>query len=154
MAPPCSLLTPLLHPTHFRWALGILIYEMLVGVPPFTDDHDPMQIYQKVLKGTVPEPKGQRPLPPDSKKVIEKLLARDPSERLGCQKLGTEEVKRSLFFSKLNWHRLEKKLIQVGTSSAEPLRDLAAERLVPASCPSHASASPVSPFPSEDPWLL
>ena len=42
---------------------------MLVGAPPFTDDHDPMQIYQKVRKGTVPEPKGQRPLGKDAKDV-------------------------------------------------------------------------------------
>jgi len=94
------------------WALGILTYEMLVGTPPFTDDHDPMQIYQKVLKGVVPEPKGQRPLSKDSRNLIDKLLTREPTERLGCMKLGTEEVKRHPFFSKLNWHRLEKKLIQ------------------------------------------
>ena len=83
-----------------------------MGAPPFTDDHDPMQIYQKVLKAQVPEPKGQRPLPKDSKNVIERLLKRETTERLGCMKLGTEEVKRAQFFSKLNWHRLEKKLIQ------------------------------------------
>ena len=60
----------------------------------------------------MPEPKGQRPLPKESKAIIDKLLARESSERLGCMKLGSEEVKRAPFFSKLNWHRLEKKLIQ------------------------------------------
>lgn len=85
---------------------------MLVGEPPFSDDHDPMQIYQKVLRGTIPEPKGQRPLSKDAKSLIDKLLTRDPNERLGCMKAGTEEVKRQPFFSKINWHRLQKKLIQ------------------------------------------
>ena len=72
------------------WALGILIYEMLVGAPPFTDDHDPMMIYQKVLKGVVPEPKGQRPLAKEAKSIIDRLLVREPTERLGCMKLGTD----------------------------------------------------------------
>ena len=95
------------------WALGILIYEMLVGATPFAaDGQDPMQIYKKILKGSLPERRGQKPLPPDSKQIVTGLLSCEPSERLGCQKLGTEEVKRANFFSKLNWHRLEKKLIQ------------------------------------------
>ena len=60
----------------------------------------------------MPEPRSQKPLVKDSRDVIEKLLKRDTSERLGCMKLGTEGVKKEPFFSKLNWHRLEKKLIQ------------------------------------------
>lgn len=34
------------------WTLGILIYEMLVGIDPFNDE-DPMMIYQKIIKGKI-----------------------------------------------------------------------------------------------------
>eukprot|EP00804_Cyclotella_cryptica_P000256 CCRYP_010199-RA/>CCRYP_010199-RA protein AED:0.53 eAED:0.57 QI:0/0/0/1/0/0.5/2/0/70 len=34
------------------WTLGILIYEVLVGEPPFLDD-DPLGIYQQILTGKI-----------------------------------------------------------------------------------------------------
>ena len=42
------------------WCLGILIYEMMVGQAPFTDD-DPMKVYQLILKGHVKFPHGFDP---------------------------------------------------------------------------------------------
>lgn len=38
------------------WTLGILLYEMLVGIDPFNDE-DPMMVYQKIIKGKVKFPK-------------------------------------------------------------------------------------------------
>jgi serine/threonine protein kinase len=38
------------------WTLGILLYEMVVGIDPFNDD-DPMGVYQKIIKGQVKFPK-------------------------------------------------------------------------------------------------
>ncbi|NCP72628.1 hypothetical protein GW835_04570 [archaeon] len=32
------------------WTLGILTYEMLVGIDPFNDE-DPMNVYQKIVIG-------------------------------------------------------------------------------------------------------
>jgi protein kinase A len=38
------------------WTLGILIFEMLCGQPPFVDD-DPMGIYQQILAGKLSFPR-------------------------------------------------------------------------------------------------
>ena len=38
------------------WTMGILLYEMLVGIDPFSDD-DPMKTYQKIIKGKINYPK-------------------------------------------------------------------------------------------------
>ena len=38
------------------WALGILIYEMIAGYPPFYDEN-PFGIYQKILAGRIEFPK-------------------------------------------------------------------------------------------------
>ena len=36
------------------WAVGILCYEMIMGRSPFVDANDPMQTYQKALRGELP----------------------------------------------------------------------------------------------------
>jgi protein kinase X len=38
------------------WTLGILLYEMIVGIDPFNDE-DPMAVYQKIIKGVIKFPK-------------------------------------------------------------------------------------------------
>lgn len=62
---------------------GVLIYEMLVGYPPFYDDN-PFGIYEKILNGRVEWP---RHLDPVAKDVIKKLLVQDRTKRLGNMKV-------------------------------------------------------------------
>jgi aurora kinase len=60
------------------WALGILLYEFLVGVPPFeTESHS--ATYRRIQRVDIRWPHG---LPEDAKDLISKLLKKDPRQRL------------------------------------------------------------------------
>ena len=55
------------------WTLGILMYEMLSGEPPFVDN-DPMGIYQKILGGKLSFP---RKYDKAAKSLTKKLLTHE-----------------------------------------------------------------------------
>ena len=81
------------------WTMGILLYEMLVGIDPFSDD-DPMMIYQKVIKGKIRFPKEMNK---DAKSLIKHLLVADTTKRYGCLKNGVKDIVNHSFFDGFNW---------------------------------------------------
>ncbi|VDP66276.1 unnamed protein product [Schistosoma curassoni] len=60
------------------WALGILMFELLTGTPPFTSS-DPMKIYNIILKGinTIEFPKS---ITRNAQCLIKKLCSYSPSQ--------------------------------------------------------------------------
>eukprot|EP01084_Bolivina_argentea_P200767 343272_1 len=84
------------------WALGILIYEMLAGYPPFYDEQ-PVGIYQKILSGRFEMPKSFNEY---AKDIIKRFLTEDRTRRLGCTKGGGLSVRAHKWFSGLDWQAL------------------------------------------------
>lgn len=81
------------------WALGVLIYEMLCGYPPFCDEN-PFGIYQKILQGRTEYPNHMNR---KAVNLIQRLLQHDLSKRLGCLKGGISDIQRVKWFSTLDW---------------------------------------------------
>jgi len=88
------------------WALGILIYEMILGYPPFYDN-SPMRIYEKIIEGRISFPEW---IPPDVKDIVQQLCNKDLSARLGNMKGGGYEVMRHPFFKGIDWRELERQV--------------------------------------------
>lgn len=84
------------------WTLGILIYEMIVGQPPFCDE-EPMGIYQKILAGKIYFPKY---FDKNAKTLVKKLLTADLSKRYGNLKAGPDDIIKSKWFASLAWDKL------------------------------------------------
>jgi len=87
------------------WAFGILIFEMLVGQPPFCAD-DPMEIYQKILRNRVTYP---AIVSKNSRDLVSKLLVSNPSQRFGALKKGHRDVSGHVFFKPVDWAELVRK---------------------------------------------
>lgn len=62
------------------WALGVLLFEMLAGYPPFYDTNT-YEIYRKITVGYYDFPQG---ISFNARKLIGSLLEPDLSNRLGC----------------------------------------------------------------------
>lgn len=86
------------------WALGVLIYEMMVGAPPFNGDN-PTAVYEKIFNGTVSYPTSI--LAPPSIELISGLLTLDVAHRWGCGSVGVAMIKKAAFFSGIDWALLE-----------------------------------------------
>ncbi|PNP48100.1 hypothetical protein TGAMA5MH_00757 [Trichoderma gamsii] len=84
------------------WTLGVLLYEMLTGLPPFYDENT-NEMYRKILTAPLNFP-GYDVVPPAARDLLTKLLDRDPTKRLGVN--GSTEIKSHPFFHGIDWKKL------------------------------------------------
>ena len=89
------------------WTLGSIIYEMLTGSPPFYTNNRP-ELFDKI--------KNQAPKFPNflsfaARDILEKLLDKDPSKRLGSIN-DSEDIKKHEWFLNFNWDDLINKKYQ------------------------------------------
>eukprot|EP01017_Pseudomicrothorax_dubius_P046202 TRINITY_DN8106_c0_g1_i3.p1 TRINITY_DN8106_c0_g1~~TRINITY_DN8106_c0_g1_i3.p1 ORF type:complete len:281 (-),score=88.91 TRINITY_DN8106_c0_g1_i3:204-1046(-) len=127
------------------WTLGILIYEMIAGIDPFTDE-DPMQIYQNILKGKIKFPKN---FDADGKSLVKHLVVADLSKRYGNLKNGVDDIKNHRWFKEINWKQLlEKKILAPYKPIVKAPNDTSNFSTYPDSTTLSAAIKP-----SEDPFL-
>lgn len=82
------------------WSFGVLLYEMLIGQSPFHGD-DEDELFESIRVDT---PHYPRWITKESKDILEKLLEREPTKRLGV----TGRIRSHPFFKTINWTLLEK----------------------------------------------
>lgn len=86
------------------WAFGILIYEMLVGQSPFYCN-DQMRLFKKIVQGKFSYP-SSRPVTKAADDLIQRLLQRHQSKRLGNLKGGHIDVQKHPWFSDIKIEKL------------------------------------------------
>ncbi|XP_022245474.1 cAMP-dependent protein kinase catalytic subunit alpha isoform X3 [Limulus polyphemus] len=90
------------------WALGVLVYEMAAGYPPFFADQ-PIQIYEKIVSGKVRFPSH---FTSDLKDILRNLLQVDLTKRYGNLKNGVNDIKNHKWFATLDWIAIYQKKVE------------------------------------------
>lgn len=88
------------------WSIGVILFEMLVGYPPFFSD-EPSITCQKILhwKKTFVIPE-EANLSPAATDILKRFVC-EPENRLG--KNGAGEIKKHPFFDGFDWQSVKSK---------------------------------------------
>lgn len=89
------------------WSMGIILYEFLVGCPPYFGS-TPEELFSQVIYEELEWPEEEEwQVRDDAKDLITNLLQHNPINRLGTG--GAIEVKEHIFFYGLDWDGLLRK---------------------------------------------
>lgn len=92
------------------WALGVLMYEMMAGQPPFEADNED-DLFESILHDDVLYPVW---LSKEAVSILKAFMTKSPNKRLGCVVIqGLEEaIKVHPFFKEIDWELLEQRKIK------------------------------------------
>ncbi|XP_044266053.1 protein kinase C-like [Tribolium madens] len=92
------------------WALGVLMYEMMAGQPPFEADNEE-DMYESILHDDVLYPVW---LSKEGVNVLKGFMTKNPNKRLGCvaSQGGEAAIKVHPFFKEIDWTALEQKKVK------------------------------------------
>ena len=85
------------------YTLGIFLYELMVGRPPFMHQ-DTYEVFKMTLRERIPYPSW---LPESAKSIIKHLTKHDLSKRFGNLLNGSKDIRNHRFFKGVNFAELE-----------------------------------------------
>ncbi|KAL6069412.1 hypothetical protein STEG23_021106 [Scotinomys teguina] len=92
------------------WALGVLMYEMMAGQPPFEADNED-DLFESILHDDVLYPVW---LSKEAVSILKAFMTKNPNKRLGCvaAQNGEDAIKQHPFFKEIDWVLLEQKKVK------------------------------------------
>ncbi|XP_033624712.1 calcium-independent protein kinase C-like isoform X2 [Asterias rubens] len=87
------------------WALGVLMYEMMAGQPPFEADNED-DLFDSILHDDVLYPVW---LSKEATAILKAFMEKNPAKRLGCVESqgGENAIRQHAFFGCISWDKLE-----------------------------------------------
>ncbi len=143
----------LLHKGHGKavdwYCLGIFIYELMVGVCPYSDE-DPMTLFKKILREPIRFPRGFNS---DAKSLIKHLTAHDLSKRYGNLKRGVKDIKNHRFFKYTEWGDIAAMKLKAPYVPPRKERNLGKKGMRVYQIPEHSDKMSPSVQEARDPFL-
>ncbi|KAK1404135.1 putative serine/threonine protein kinase IREH1 [Heracleum sosnowskyi] len=100
------------------WSVGVILFELIVGIPPFNAEH-PQIIFDNILNRNIPWPQVPEEMSSEAADLVDRFLTEDPNQRLGAG--GASEVKQHPFFKDINWDTLARQKAAFVPASESPM---------------------------------